>query len=70
MIVPPLLVLEARASARALLLRCQHFETEDEAVLPLLEWARERGMAEEFGADVVWSIIDTAFHPAAETGKA
>jgi hypothetical protein len=66
-LVDPLRVLEARAQARAVLLRCDAWETEEEAIAPLMEYARAAGLVEKYGADVVWTIIDKAFHPAAET---
>jgi len=62
--IDPLRVLEARAQGRATLLKCLAWDTEEEAIAPLMEYAHAAGLVEKFGADVVWTIIDRAFHPA------
>ena len=52
-----LLVLQARAEARALLFRCAEYEDIGEAITPLLVYAHESAL----NANVVLDIIKTAF---------
>jgi hypothetical protein len=57
----PLLVLQARAEARALLFRCGDCEDLGDALTPLLVFAHEQHIDGQIGADGVWAIIQTAF---------
>ena len=57
----PLLVLQARAEARALLFRTAEYQDLGEAVTPLLAYAHESGLADEIGAPAVLAIIKAAF---------
>jgi hypothetical protein len=57
----PLLVLQARAEARAMLFAYGEFETLDEALNPLVRFANDSGIASEIGGDAAWQIIRTAF---------
>ena len=57
----PILVLQVRAEARAILLAEGEFETYDEAVTPLFDYAIEHGLAELIGADTVFAMIVNAF---------
>jgi hypothetical protein len=57
----PLLVLQARAEARALLFKTAEYEDLGEAITPLLVYAHEIGSDEEIGADGVLAIIKDAF---------
>lgn len=59
--VDPLLVLQARAEARALLFRCSEFADLGAAVTPLLVYSHEAGLATEHGSETVLSIIKQAF---------
>lgn len=53
----PLLVLQARAQARALLFRCVEFEDIGEAITPLLVYAHENRL----NASAALDIIKAAF---------
>lgn len=57
----PLLVLQARAEARALLFKTAEYKDLGEALTPLLVYAHEAGIDEEIGADAVLAIIKDAF---------
>jgi len=57
----PLLVLQARAEARALLFKTAEYADLGEAITPLLVYAHEARIAEEIGADAVLAIIKAAF---------
>jgi hypothetical protein len=61
----PLLVLQARAEARALLFGACEFDLE-EAMHPLYAFAIEQGLVNEFGMDTVSNIIRRAFEGKAE----
>ena len=54
-------VLIARAEARALLFRCGEYEDSGEAVAPLLDWAHEMRLVEDYGAQTIWAIVNDAF---------
>jgi len=56
-----LLVLQARAEARALLFRCCEYENLGEAIGPLLGYAHQSGLAETMGADAVLDIVKAPF---------
>jgi hypothetical protein len=58
----PLLVLQARAEARAILYSACEFDDLDDAIAPLLAYAADNGIAEPIAAD----IIRTAFAGVAE----
>jgi len=64
--VSPLLVLQARAEARALLFMAGDYGDCGEAVAPLLAYAQKSGLEENIGADVVMEIIRAAFKGIAE----
>jgi len=59
--VNPLIVLQARAEARALLFASCEYENLGEALTPLLVYAHESGIAEAIGADATWQTIRNAF---------
>jgi hypothetical protein len=61
----PIVVLQARAEARALLYSVGEFELE-QAVHPLYAFAIKRGLVGEFGMDTVSNIIRRAFEGKAE----
>jgi hypothetical protein len=61
----PLLILEARAQARALLYGASEFDLE-EALAPLLRYALDSGVVDEIGADSAYAIIRNAFAKVAE----
>jgi hypothetical protein len=57
----PLLVLQARAEARAILFEAGEYEDSDAAMGPLVAYAYESGLEEELGLDVVLDVIGKAF---------
>jgi hypothetical protein len=59
--VNTLLAFQALAEARALLFKCCEYNDLGEAIVPLMVYAHERGIAEEIGADGVMGIIKQAF---------
>jgi hypothetical protein len=63
--VAPLLVLQARAEARALLYATCEFNLEA-AIQPLLQYALDRGVIDKVGADGAFGIIKQAFAGVAE----
>jgi len=64
--VSPLLVLQARAEARALLFQAAEYADVDEAIGPLLKYALDHGIVDQIGADRTFAIIKTAFAGAVE----
>jgi hypothetical protein len=58
--VPPLLVLQARAEARALLYAACEFELEP-AIQPLMQYAFDSGVVDQIGAERSFAIIKQAF---------
>ena len=62
----PILVLRARAEARALLYVTMEYNALDAAVQPLWDYAAESGLATEIGADRVYEIIRKAFEDVGE----
>jgi hypothetical protein len=63
--VAPLLVLQARAEARALLYATCEFDLE-EAIAPLLQYAMDSGVIDKVGADGAFGVIKQAFAGVAE----
>jgi hypothetical protein len=63
--VAPLLVLQARAEARALLYATCEFDLE-QAIQPLLQYALDSGVIDKVGADGAFGIIKQAFAGVAE----
>jgi hypothetical protein len=61
----PLLILQARAEARAALYRASEFDLE-QAIAPLLRYTLEAGVIAEIGAERAFAIIKTAFAGIAE----
>jgi hypothetical protein len=59
--VDPLLVLEARTQARALLFLTCEFESVEAALGPLFDDACESGLVEQFGVDTIKAIIEKPF---------
>ena len=57
----PLLVLQARADARALLFRGGEYRDLEQAVIPLLAYAHIVGLDDKLGGDGVLAIIKIAF---------
>jgi len=62
--MPPVLVLQARAEARALLFSANEFDLYD-ALAPLLAYALDR-VADDIGSEATYAIIRKAFQGAAE----
>lgn len=58
--IPPLLVLQARAEARALLYAACEFELEP-AIQPLMQYAFDSGIIDQIGAEQSFAIIKQAF---------
>jgi hypothetical protein len=63
--VSPLLVLQARAEARALLYATCEFDLE-QAIQPLLQYALDTGIVDKVGADGAFGIVKQAFAGVAE----
>ena len=61
--VKPILILQARAEARALLYGAGEYADLDEALRPLLDFALESGIADEIGVDAMFAIVSKAFEP-------
>jgi hypothetical protein len=59
--VNPLLILQARAEARARLFELGEFDSLDEALRPLFDFALESGIADGIGADAMFAIVHKAF---------
>ena len=57
----PLMILEARSQARALLFKTAEYGNLGEALTPLLVYAHESGIVDAIGADATWAIIRRAF---------
>lgn len=57
----PILVLQARAEARAVLLAAGEIASLDEAMNPLFDYAHQHGLVELVGADTVFAIINGPF---------
>lgn len=63
--VPPMLILQARAEARALLYGACEFDLE-EAITPLTRYANDSGIVDQLGAHRAFAIIKMAFAGVAE----
>jgi hypothetical protein len=61
----PLLILQARAEARAMLYAANEFDLE-EALAPLLRYAVKSGVADEIGGEATFAIIRDVFKGIAE----
>jgi hypothetical protein len=59
--VAPLLALQARAEARALLWRCCTFETIEQALAPLFDDATRQGLVDRYGEAFVKALIENPF---------
>jgi len=57
-----LVILQTRAEARARLAQDGEYETIDEAVAPLMQFAFKAGIVGALGSDAVLTIIATAFN--------
>ena len=64
--VNPLLILQIRAEARALLFELGEFDSLDQAMRPLFDYALTSGIADEIGADAMFAIVHKAFEGIAE----
>jgi hypothetical protein len=65
--VPPLLVLQARAEARALLYAaCELDEELETAIAPLMQYAFNSGIVDQIGAERAFAIVQQAFAGVAE----
>lgn len=64
-VVSPLLVLQARADARAALYEACEFDLK-EAITPLTRYALDSGIVDEIGAERTYAIIRSAFSGVAE----
>lgn len=65
MTISPILILQARAEARAILYREHELEF-DEATAPLRDYALATGLVDQIGAAGVVAIINTAFGSSTE----
>jgi hypothetical protein len=63
--VSPLLVLQARAEARALLYAACEFDLE-QAIQPLMQYALDSGILDKVGDDGAFAVIKQAFAGVAE----
>jgi hypothetical protein len=61
----PLLALQARAEARAMLYAANEFDLE-EALAPLLRYAVKSGVADAIGGEAAFAIIRDAFKDVAQ----
>lgn len=61
----PLLVLQARAEARALLYKASEFDLE-EALAPLYAYALDSGLHEQLDSEAIFAIIHKPFEGTAE----
>lgn len=59
--VAPLLVLQARAEARALLFAACEYDDVGQAIQPLLQYAMDSGITDQIGADGAFDMIRAAF---------
>jgi hypothetical protein len=64
--VSPLLVLQARAEARAILYAAGEFDGLEPAILPLLQYALASGITDEIGAERAFAVVKAAFAGVAE----
>jgi len=64
--VAPLLVLQARAEARAILYAAGEFDGIEPAVVPLLQYAMDSGITDDIGAERAFAIVRAAFSGVAE----
>ena len=62
----PLLALQARAEARAILYAACAIADLDEAIQPVLRYALDSGVVDQIGGDGAFAIIKAAFAGAAE----
>lgn len=53
----PLLVLQARAEARARLYAAGEYDSLEDAIAPLLDHALATGLTDQLGADIAWAIV-------------
>lgn len=65
-VVSPLLVLQARAEARAMLYAASEFDELEAAIVPLLQYALASGIIDEIGAQRAFTIVKAAFAGVAE----
>jgi hypothetical protein len=61
----PLLILQARAEARAVLYSASEFDLE-QALVPLLNYAKRSRIVDEFGTETTFAILRQAFKGKAE----
>jgi hypothetical protein len=66
MSISPILVLQARAEARALLFATCEYEDVEQALAPLLAYAIDAGVVDAIGAEASYDIIRKAFAGVAE----
>ena len=57
----PLIILHARARARATLFKSADIATIEEAIEPLIAYAFDSGIVERVGKETAWKIIATEF---------
>lgn len=60
-LLDPLLILRARAEARALLYRAWEIDNLEAAVQPLLDYAGRNGLTKQLGEAVILAVIRHAF---------
>jgi hypothetical protein len=65
MVINPLLILQARAEARAVLYSGGEFDLE-QALVPLLNYAKRSRIVDELGAEATFAILRQAFKGKAE----
>jgi hypothetical protein len=66
--VQPLLVLQARAEARAILYADGDYLDINDAIKPLMAYAFQSGIVDQIGAERAHAIIKAAFASAVEDG--
>jgi hypothetical protein len=59
MIPSPLLVLHARAEARAILYAAGEYDNLEGAIAPLLDYALASGLTDQLGADTAFAIVQS-----------
>jgi hypothetical protein len=59
--VPPLLVLQALAEARALLFKLGEYDDLEHAMAGVFWWALDTGLADQYGDESVIAVVTKAF---------
>ena len=67
--IPPLLILQARAEARAILYCHQHYDTIEAALEPLFAYAVDAGIVDQLGEADTKAMIEAPFVAALAPAK-